>query len=211
MIASVVYYLLACGCAEGESSCNDRTNCGELPFRRGGIFSKASGGIDMRLRTRMTLMQVATVVVAIMALCWLFIQQITSYAEAEMATFREEKMAEEKQQLKDFVQMASGTIESYYARSQDVEALKKAKLDDLKRVVDAVYGQVEEYYARNKDVMGHTELVQGLSSLVLPARYDGSNYVWVHDLDNVMLVHPTEALVGKDPMYSALILSLIHI
>lgn len=46
----------------------------------------------MRLRTKLTLMQVVTVVVAIIALCVLFIQQISSYAEVEMEAYRQEKL-----------------------------------------------------------------------------------------------------------------------
>lgn len=143
-------------------------------------------------------MQVVTVVAAIVALCWVFVVQITSYARTEMETYRQETLAEEKQQLKDFVQMATGTIEGYYRRSQDVEGLKRTKFDDLKRVVDVVYGQVETYYAANRNVLSRTELLKGVAAIVSPVRYDGGNYLWVQDLDDVMLVHPTASLVGKD-------------
>ncbi|QGY41955.1 methyl-accepting chemotaxis protein [Pseudodesulfovibrio cashew] len=142
-------------------------------------------------------MQVVTVVVAIIALSSIFVQQIADYAENEMETFRREALEEEKQRLMDLVQMASGTVESFYDRSQDVAALKKAKKKDLERVVDAVYGQVEAYYQEHKGA-SREELVRGLEKIVLPARYDGDNYVWVHDLDDVVLVHPSDALVGKD-------------
>lgn len=152
----------------------------------------------MRLRTRMTLMQVATVLVAIVALCWVFVAQITQYARTEMESYRQEALAEEKQQLRDFVQMATGTVESYYQRSQDVDALKKAKLDDLKRVVDSLYGQVEAYYKANAGRMSEDRLLEGLSDLVVPARYDGTNYLWVQDLNDVILAHPSASLVGKD-------------
>ena len=152
----------------------------------------------MRLRTRMTLMQIATVVITIPVLCWVFVQQITGYAGREIEVFRQETLVKEKQQLKDFVQMATGTIESYYKRSQDMEALKRAKLEDLKRVVDTVYGQVEDYYARNRDLLSDAELVAGVAAIVNPARYDNGNYLWVNDLDSVMLVHPSASLVGKD-------------
>ena len=152
----------------------------------------------MLLRTRLTLMQVVTVVLAIVALCWVFIQQVSDYAETEMGAYRLEKLDDEKRQLKDFVQMAMGTIESYYARSRDVEGLKQAKQADLERVVDAVYGQVEAFYNRNKDRMSRSALIDGLAAIVLPARFDGDNYVWLQDLDNVMLVHPSDKLMGKD-------------
>ena len=152
----------------------------------------------MRLRTRMTLMQVVSVVVAIAVLCWVFIYQVSSYAEEEMEAYRQEKLEEEKQQLKDFVQMATGTIESYHARARDIEGLKRAKQDDLKRVVDAVAGQVEAFYTRNKEYMDLDDMVEGLAEIVLPARFDGGNYVWLQTLDNVILVHPSDKLMGKD-------------
>ena len=152
----------------------------------------------MLLRTRLTLMQVVTVVLAIIALCWVFIQQISGYAETEMEAYRREKLDDEKRQLKDFVQMAMGTIENYYARSQDIEGLKQAKQEDLKRVVDAVYGQVEQFYARHKDTMSRAGLISGLADIVLPARFDGDNYVWLQDLNSVMLVHPNRKLMGTD-------------
>ncbi|MFW5488663.1 MAG: methyl-accepting chemotaxis protein [Desulfovibrio sp.] len=152
----------------------------------------------MRLRTKMTLMQIISTVVAIGTLSWIFVYQITEYAEVEMQTFRSDTLAEKKLQLKDFVQMATGTVESYYNRSQDIEGLKKAKLDDLKRLVDAVYGQVSAYYKRNKNRISEKELLKGLNELVVPARYDDGNYIWVHDLDNIMLAHPSDKLAGKD-------------
>ncbi|BDQ34790.1 methyl-accepting chemotaxis protein [Pseudodesulfovibrio portus] len=152
----------------------------------------------MRLRMKMTLMQVATVVLAIGALCWVFIQQVSGYAETEMEAYRQEKLSEEKLQLKDFVQMAVGTIENYSDRARDIEGLKKAKQEDLKRVVDAVSGQVEAFYERNRNVMSRAELVAGLAEIVLPARFDGDNYVWLQNLDSVILVHPSDKLMGKD-------------
>ncbi len=151
----------------------------------------------MRLKTRMTLMQVATVIAAIVALCWVFVQQISRYGETEMEKFRTEMLEDEKQQLKDFVQMAVGTIDSYYKRSQDVEALKQAKRDELKRVVDAVYGQLDAFYKEHPG-LSRFELIEGMKSIVLPARYDGDNYLWVQNLDSVILIHPSPKLAGKD-------------
>jgi len=150
----------------------------------------------MRLSTRMTLMQVATVTAAIVALCWVFVSQMTGYAENEMENFRRQALAEEQVKLKDFVQMAEGIVRSYHDRSQDVEALKEAKRVELKRVVDAVHGQLEALRDRARGSMTRRETLDALAEIVLPARYDGDNYVWVNDLDSVMLAHPT--LTGRD-------------
>lgn len=56
----------------------------------------------MRLKTRMTLMQVATVVAAIVALCWVFVQQISRYGETEMEKFRTEMLEDEKTAAQGF-------------------------------------------------------------------------------------------------------------
>ena len=143
-------------------------------------------------------MQVFTVVLAIGALSWVFIQQMSGYAESEIEQCRIDRLNDEKFKLKDTVQMAMGTLESYYMRSRDIEGLKQVKQNDLKRVVDAVYGQIEAFYSRNRDVLSREELIAGLAGIVLPARFDGGNYVWLQDLDSVILVHPNKELMGKD-------------
>ncbi|QJB58423.1 methyl-accepting chemotaxis protein [Pseudodesulfovibrio sp. zrk46] len=143
-------------------------------------------------------MQMGMVMATIILLCLVFIYEINSYAEREMQSFRETALKEEKRKLQDFVSMAVGTMDSYYKRSQDVEALKQAKLDDLKRVVDAVYGQAEAFYKENSSYMTKDQLLQGLTEIVAPARFDGNNYLWVHNLDNKVLIHPSDKLRGSD-------------
>lgn len=152
----------------------------------------------MKLKTRMTLMQVATVLTAIAVLCFVAVRLITNYAEDEMVRYRRDALQEKKTQLSDFVAMASGAVEGYYQRSRDIEALKKAKLDDLRRVVDVVYGQVEAFYEANKHARTREELVRGVRAIVAPAKYDGNNYLWINDVRSVMLVHPSKGLEGKD-------------
>ncbi|WP_242652970.1 methyl-accepting chemotaxis protein [Pseudodesulfovibrio hydrargyri] len=146
----------------------------------------------------MTLMQVATVVVVIVALSLLSIQGLRGYADDQMRDFRKERMADARLNLEDAVQMAEGTLKSYYDRSQDVEGLKRDRQEDLKRVVDAVYGQVKAYYDANADRLDRASLLRGLRRLVEPARFDGDNYVWVQNLDNIILAHPSDALRDKD-------------
>ncbi|WP_147818727.1 methyl-accepting chemotaxis protein [Salidesulfovibrio onnuriiensis] len=152
----------------------------------------------MKLRTRLTLFQVVTIAVTIAVLCFVFIHQITSYADQEADSYRTEAMNKEKTLLTDYVGMAIGTVDSYYKRSQDIEGLKREKAQELKRVVDAVYNQVEDFYARNRNFLSRDELIREIGKLVVAARYEGDNYVWLNDLDHRMVAHPSEALQGKD-------------
>ncbi len=143
-------------------------------------------------------MQVATVVVVIVALSLLSIEGLRGYADDQMIDFRKERMADARTNLEDAVQMAEGTLQSYYDRAQDVEGLKRDRQEDLKRVVDAVYGQVKAYYEDNVDRLDHASLLRGLRRIVEPARFDGDNYVWVQNLNNIILAHPSDALRDKD-------------
>jgi len=152
----------------------------------------------MRLRTRMTLMQVATVMVVIVALSLLSIQGLRGYADDQMKDFRSEQMADARLNLKDAVQMAEGTLKNYYNRAQDVEGLKRDRQEDLKRVVDTVFGQVKAYYDANVNRLDRASLLQGLRRIVEPARFDGDNYLWVQNLDNIILAHPSDDLRDKD-------------
>lgn len=152
----------------------------------------------MKLRTRLTLFQIITIAVTIAILCFVFIQQITSYARQESVSYRNEAMHKEKTVLTDYVSMAIGTIDSYYQRSQDVEGLKKEKAADLKRVVDAVYNQIVDFHARYRDSMSEKDLREEIINLIVAARYEGDNYVWLNDLESRMVAHPSRELQGKD-------------
>ncbi|KAB1441319.1 methyl-accepting chemotaxis protein [Pseudodesulfovibrio senegalensis] len=152
----------------------------------------------MKLQTRMVLSQVVTIAVTIVVLCTVFILEINEYSSAEMESYRKEAMASQKMELEDLVSMATATVKSYYDRSRDVEALKQDKVDDLKRVVDTVYNQVEALRQRVGSYASPAQLLDEARKIVLSARYDGDNYVWINDLDNRMLVHPSPKLQGKD-------------
>jgi len=143
-------------------------------------------------------MQVATVVVVIVALSLLSIEGLSGYAEEQMKDFRKEQMADARLNLEDAVRMAEGTLKSYYDRSQDVEGLKRDREEDLQRVVDVVFGQVKAYYDANVNLTDRAGLLRGLRHIVEPARFDGDNYVWVQNLNNVILAHPSDDLRDKD-------------
>ncbi|MGE4299490.1 MAG: methyl-accepting chemotaxis protein [Desulfovibrionaceae bacterium] len=152
----------------------------------------------MKLNTKMTLFQTAASVVTVGALCVAFLVLLNQYSVEEMAQYREDAMAKEQAQLKDLVQMAYGSVERAYARSQDVEALKRETSAGLMRVVDAVCGQASAYYAKNKGVLQDAALRRDIADMVRNARFDNGNYLWINDLAGVMIMHPeTPELEGR--------------
>jgi len=106
---------------------------------------------------------------------------------------------QEKTSLRDIVQMAYATVERYYDQSRDVEALKSAKAEELKKIVDSVHSLISDFYARNAGTMSPEELEQGVKDLVAGVRYEGDNYVWINDMHPTMVMHPIATqLNGKD-------------
>ena len=83
---------------------------------------------------------------------------------------------------------------------QAKSALLDAKRDKLVAVVDAAYSQVAAAHERFKqgeltEEQAQTEAKDALRRL----RYQGQEYVWINDLDHVMLMHPIKpALDGKN-------------
>ncbi|WP_460139438.1 methyl-accepting chemotaxis protein [Salidesulfovibrio brasiliensis] len=146
----------------------------------------------------MTLFQVFAVGITAACLCAVFLVGIRTYADEEMSAYRAEAMEKEKNKLKEFVQMAAATVRDYHERSEDVEALKEKKSQELKQVVDAVYTQIAAVYERRGAFTPRAELLDEIGQLVTNARYDGDNYLWLNDLDARMVAHPSESLLGKD-------------
>ena len=70
----------------------------------------------------------------------------SSFSANEMAERKQELLAAAQSELKDNVQLAFATVQSFYARSQDIESLKAYKAAELKKIVDAVVSQSEAYY-----------------------------------------------------------------
>jgi len=104
-----------------------------------------------------------------------------------------------KSELENLVSIGYTTIKRFYDESKNVEKLKQRKRAELKKVLDAVYSQAQNFYEINKDTMEQAELEQAIADIVAGARYDGGNYIWINDMQSVMIMHPIKpALNGKD-------------
>lgn len=106
---------------------------------------------------------------------------------------------EEQYSLRDIVQMAWTTIESAYKESLDTEALKKAETEKLHKIVDSVHSMLASHYEAYNGVVDEETLLEEMKEMVSRIRYDGSNYIWIHNTDNRMVMHPVaKQLMGRD-------------
>ncbi len=152
----------------------------------------------MKLRTKMTGFQAVATVVIVSVLSAVFIMELMSYSGAESAKYRAEAMQKEEERLRDYVNMAVGSVEAYLQRSKDVEALKQEKMADLKTVVDALSSQIAGLRESRPD-MDEARFGAEVAALVAAVRFDGNNYLWINDMTPRMVMHPIDASMnGKD-------------
>lgn len=105
---------------------------------------------------------------------------------------------EEQYSLRDIVQMAHTTIERFYDQSKDIEALKRSKAAELKKVVDTAHSLLANHLAANQN-QARSELKTTLAAMVNKMRYDEDNYLWITDTDSHMVMHPIRPdLNGQD-------------
>ncbi len=113
--------------------------------------------------------------------------------------YREEITGQEKDKLRDSVNLAYSVVQSYYERSKDIEALKKQEIAKLKKIVNTVATQAEGIYRNFNGILPDEDVNDKIVALVDDARYDETNYLWIQDLDSRMIAHPIKpGLVGKD-------------
>ncbi|WP_320169100.1 cache domain-containing protein [Maridesulfovibrio sp.] len=123
---------------------------------------------------------------------------LEKFIESSSAEYRVEIENGEKSKLHDSVELAYGVIKSYYDRSQNLEALKEQEAANLKRIIDTVTTQVNSIYQRFDGILPPEVIRERIKAVVEDAKYDGNNYIWIHDMNNRMVVHPNKSLVGKD-------------
>ncbi len=92
--------------------------------------------------------------------------------------------------------MAAITAASLYELRQELLADREEK---VKNLVETATGLVRHYHdrARAGDISEEAAKRAALAAIG-PLRYQDGDYFWVHDMNHVVLVHPTESLIGEN-------------
>ncbi len=79
----------------------------------------------------------------------------------------------------------------------------KLREKSVEKIVETAYHIVEKYYRLAQEGKMSVEEAKKLALEDVGAiRYDnGKNYVWINDMNGVMLVHPKKSLIGKNLYY----------
>ncbi len=138
-------------------------------------------------------------IISIASLCFIFIYQLNKYSDREMKAYRDKIFSQKLGELTELVNMADKTVTAYFNKSKNIELLKKEKADSLKKIIDSVASQLKAYNETHSQKLAKTELAEELKRLVKSIRYDGSNYIWINDMDAAIVMHPVSThLDGKN-------------
>ncbi len=87
----------------------------------------------MKLKSKLTIFQIATMIISIASLCSIFIYQLNKYSEHEINTYRDKIFDQKRMKLTELVNMADKTVTAYFNKSKNIELLKREKADSLKK------------------------------------------------------------------------------
>ena len=79
----------------------------------------------MKLKSKLTIFQIATMIISIASLCFIFIHQLNNYSDREMKAYREKIFSQKLEELTELVNMADKTVAAYFNKSKNIELLKK--------------------------------------------------------------------------------------
>ncbi len=80
-----------------------------------------------------------------------------------------------------------------------MQILKREKANSLKKIVDSIASQISAFTKENIGELSKSELENEIKKRLKAIRYERNNYVWINDMDAVIIMHPTAPhLNGKD-------------
>ena len=154
-----------------------------------------SGSIAFKI----TLLLVFSAVVQGVLSIGYFSTALEELSRSESGSYRRDVLDLQKNRLRDNVQLAWEVVRSYHDRATDVEALKAESFGRLRSIIEGVARQAEQVLARRGDGFSDEDAREAIRRLVLGMRFNGDNYVWVNDMNGVMLIHPVRSdLEGKN-------------
>ena len=160
---------------------------------------------NIRIRTKISLIVAAAVLISTGAVGGFWIYQSISNSRTALAELEAEKMAAAKAKIKDFVDAAYTVVNQTYRQTATIEGIKNEYGANLKAIMDIPFTLINEQYeklgasASNVDSPAVREAQEKVLAAIKAMRYGEKGYFWVNDTSPRMLMHPIlPELDGQD-------------
>jgi methyl-accepting chemotaxis protein len=151
----------------------------------------------MNITKKIMLASIAGILLLGILALFFSVQALQSRGESEIAAAREMMMTEKRAKVKDLITTAYAIIDDAYKVSQDKEKIAAIYQKQLRNMIGLAYQSVEAIYNR-KDLLEPQKKAMA-AGVIRNMRYNTNDYLWVNDLNAVMVMHPIKpALDGQD-------------
>lgn len=128
---------------------------------------------------------------------FLGLRSLQSQGEQSLKNIHSIMMEDKNEKLKDLVRNTFEILASQYRAASDPEQVAVAYKQQLQSIVNLAYTAVEGVYRRAD--LSELQKKEEAKRIISAMRYAGGNYLWINDLQAVMVMHPIKpALDGKD-------------
>ena len=125
------------------------------------------------------------------------VSAITEESKNSISLLEDNTYKLKREILRDNVLIVKKTIESYYERTSK-EKIKHEVEDKLKLQMQSIITIVNGYYNANKGKLSQENLEKSIKRIVGDAKYGNDGYFWINDMQPVILMHPSDSLIGKN-------------
>ena len=122
---------------------------------------------------------------------------IEKLSEENISAYRKEAYDNKKAELKNYVNIAAKSIESYYKRTAKDKIQTEVEAE-LKEKMNFLFSIIEKQYQRYKGKVSQKDLKKIILDTVKDTRYGKNGYFWINDFEPLIIMHPfKQNLVGK--------------
>ena len=132
------------------------------------------------------------------------ISSMKQLSDEKIEAYKTEAYETKKSELKNYVQVAMKSIESYYERTTK-DKIKVETQSYINEQSNFLFSIIEAEYERNKNRLSQKQLKNRIKNIISDTRYGKSGYFWINDFDYNMIMHPIrKELTGKKFKHTSL-------
>ncbi len=128
---------------------------------------------------------------------FLSVRSLQIQGDRSLATIEEVMNDEKKDKLRDLVSNTFEILADRYHAAHDPDQIAAAYQNELQAAVNLAHSAIEAIYQDQSLSTGEQKI--RAQEIIKSMRYQGSNYLWINDLQPAMVMHPINpALDGQD-------------
>ncbi len=132
-----------------------------------------------------------------LAFLFLSIESVEKQGEQSLTIIHSTMLNAKKEKLTDLVRNTFEILRSQYQIAHDPDKIAKAYESQLQSVVNLAFSSVQAIY--DEEGLSVEEKQAEALKVIKAMRYAGDNYLWINDMQPVMVMHPMKpALDGKN-------------